>query len=67
METSWNTRRIETGGAISHGRFKQEIMLRLCCNERLDKAWITKNVKMSARYPRRVMHPRAATRARVNN
>ena len=36
-ETSWNNRRIETGGTISHGWFKQEIMLMLCCKERLGK------------------------------
>ena len=36
-ETSWNTRRIETGGTISHGRLNEEIMLRLYCKERLDK------------------------------
>ena len=65
VKKTWNTRRIETGGTISHGRFKQESMLRLCCIERLDKAWITINVNTSARYPRRVMHPRAATHARV--
>ena len=36
-ETSWNTRRIETGGTISHGWFKQVIVLRLCCKARLNK------------------------------